>query len=338
MSTKPKHLALVTDAWEPQINGVVRTLKVIVDYLKDMGWQVSILEPGDFRTMPCPGYPGIPIAINPWPRLTRKLNKLQPDYIHIVSEGPLGITARLWCAKHGYNFTTSFHTRFAEYLQKHLRLPLGIGYSFLRWFHNGAAATLVPTPSLRRDLIARGFRKCKQWSHGVDTGFFHPSKKIPLDFPRPILLYVGRISVEKNIEAFLSLDTPGTKLIIGEGPLLKSLEVRYPKALFLGMKEDEELTRFYASADVFVFPSRTDTFGLVMLEALASGTPVAAYPVTGPLDVVGDAKVGVLNEDLKVAIDQALKCSRTECRSFAEGCSWEASARIFAETLVPLKQ
>ena len=337
MKPSPKHLALVTDAWEPQVNGVVRTLHALVAYLREQGWRVSIIEPGDFRCIPCPGYAEIPVAINPWPGLARRLNALQPDCVHIVTEAPLGLAARLWCGYHGYRFTTSFHTRFAEYMYEHVRVPLKIGYGAQRWFHNGASTTLVPTASLQRELTSRGFSKCRLWSHGVDTALFHPSHHILLDLPRPIQLYVGRISLEKNIDAFLSLDTPGTKLVVGDGPVLASLKAKYPNAVFAGMKRGEELSRYYASADVFVFPSRTDTFGLVMLEALASGTPVAAYPVTGPLDVVGNAPVGVLNEDLAAAVAGALQCSRDACRAFAEQHSWEETARIFAETMVLLR-
>jgi glycosyltransferase involved in cell wall biosynthesis len=337
LSQQPRHLALVTDAWKPQINGVVRTLQAVVSHLRQTGWRVSILQPGDFRCVPCPSYPEIPVAIHPWPRLIGQLNKLRPDHVHIVTEGPLGLTARLWCGWHGYRFTTSFHTRVAEYLHEYFRLPLSFGYRGLRWFHNRASATLVPTPSMMRHLSSRGLINCKQWSHGVDTQLFHPSRRIALDFPGPILLYAGRVSIEKNIEAFLSLDTPGTKLVVGDGPIRASLEKRYPRAVFVGMKQGEELARYYASADVLVFPSRTDTFGLVMLEALASGTPVAAFPVTGPIDVVGGTNVGVLNEDLKTAIAEALNCSRADCRGFAKRFSWETSGRIFAETLVPLK-
>lgn len=337
MASQLRHLALVTDAWAPQVNGVVRTLQEIVAHLPAMGWRVSVLHPGEFRSTPCPGYSEISIAINPYPRLTRKLNALQPDAVHIVTEGPLGLTARLWCAWHGHLFTTSFHTRFAEYLHKHVGLPLCVGYAGLRWFHNGAAATLAPTSSLKRDLIARGFRTCVQWSHGVDTTLFHPSLRTHLDFPRPVLLYVGRVSIEKNIEAFLNLATAGTKLVVGDGPILASLKERYPEAVFVGMKQGEELSRFYASADLLVFPSRTDTFGLVMLEALASGTPVAAYPVTGPIDVVGDTNVAALHDNLGMAVNQALQSSRSECRRFAEGFSWEESTRLFAASLTPLK-
>jgi glycosyltransferase involved in cell wall biosynthesis len=338
MYARYKHLALITDAWPPQINGVVRTLQAIIAQLECEGWQVSVLHPGDFRCIPCPGYPQIPVAVNPWPLLTRKLNALKPDYIHIASEATLGLTARLWCAQHGYNFTTSYHTRFAEYLYEHIRVPRSLGYRAQKWFHNGACATLVPSPSLKRDLDARGFRTCRQWSHGVDTEAFHPSYRTPLDLPRPIQLYVGRISLEKNIEAFLSLDTPGTKLVVGDGPILKTLQAQYPQAVFVGEKHGKELSCLYASADVFVFPSRTDTFGLVLLEALASGTPIAAFPVFGPIDLVGDAKVGALNEDLKVAIARALLCSRTDCRRFAEQFSWEETARLFAEALTPVKE
>ncbi|NBX02835.1 MAG: glycosyltransferase family 1 protein [Alphaproteobacteria bacterium] len=331
-----KHLALITDAWEPQVNGVVRTLQAVIARLRAEGWQVTVIHPGEFRCIPCPNYPEIPLVINPFP-LLGKLKKLQPDYVHIVSEAPLGITARLWCSWHGYRFTTSFHTRFAEYLHEHIRLPLRVGYAALRWFHNGGSGTLVPTASLKRDLIARGFTKCVQWSHGVDTQRFSPTYRAPLDYPKPVMLYVGRVSLEKNIEAFLSLDTPGTKLIVGDGPILESLKTRFPDAVFVGMKQGEELSRFYASADVFVFPSRTDTFGLVLLEALASGTPIAAYPVTGPVDVIGDAPVGALDENLTAAIARALTIPRADCRRFAEECSWEESARIFAENLTALK-
>jgi hypothetical protein len=246
------------------------------------------------------------------------------------------MTARRWCGHHHYQFTTSFHTKFPEFILERMGIPLFLTYGMARWFHNRAAATLVPTPSLVADLQARGFTQCRQWTHGVDTERFHPSRREPLPYPGPVQLYVGRVSVEKNLEAFLSLSTPGTKLIVGDGPARAELQAKYPSAVFLGIREGEELARLYASADVFVFPSKTDTFGLVLLEALASGTPVAAFPVTGPVDVVGSAPVGGLSDDLAQAVRTALTCSRDLCRSFAEPFSWAQAERIFMDALVPL--
>ena len=332
----PRHLALVTDAWEPQVNGVVRTYQMIVGLLRESGWRVSIYQPGDFRCVPCPTDPEIPLAVNAWPGLARQLRAARPDYIHIATEGPLGLAARLWCARHKYRFTTSFHTRFPEFIHERVGLPLGITYAAAKWFHNGAAATLVPTPSLMRELMSRGFLTCRRWTHGVDLQRFHPSRRIALDYPNPVLLFVGRVAVEKNIEAFLALDVPGTKLVVGDGPQRGRLQARYPQAVFLGTKQGEELASLFASADVFVFPSRTDTFGLVLLEALASGTPIAGYPVTGPIDVANDATVGGISEDLGEAVAHALQCSRAACRSYAEQFSWEEAARILAESLVPV--
>jgi len=333
---KPGHLVLVTDAWEPQVNGVVRTYQRIVAQMRADGWQVTIISPADFRCIPLPSDPLIAIAANPWPRLTRRLKALKPDYIHLATEGPLGMTARKWCGWHNYRFTSSFHTKFPEFIYERMGIPLFFTYGLARWFHNRAAVTLVPTPSLLKDLVARGFTQCRQWTHGVDTVRFHPSKRAPLDYPKPVLLYVGRVSIEKNLEAFLSLTIPGTKLIVGDGPARKDLEARYPDAVFLGIREGEELARLYASADVFVFPSRTDTFGLVLLEALASGTPIAGFPVTGPIDVANDANVGGISEDLAQAIAHALTCSRQECRAYAERFSWAEAERIFVDALVPI--
>jgi glycosyltransferase involved in cell wall biosynthesis len=335
-ASMPKHLALVTDAWEPQVNGVVRTYQQIVGDMRRAGWRVTVIHPGDFRCIPMPSDPLIAMAVNVWPRLTRRLKALKPDYIHLATEGPLGMTARKWCGFHNYRFTTSYHSKFPEFIQERMGIPLFLTYGLARWFHNRAAATLVPTPSLMRDLKARGFTQLKQWTHGVDVERFNPSKRIELDYPRPIALYVGRVSVEKNLEAFLKLTMAGTKLVVGDGPERELLETRYPEVVFLGIKQGEELPALYACADIFVFPSRTDTFGLVLLEALASGTPIAGFPVTGPIDVANDANVGGISEDLAEAIEHGLKCSRAECRSYAERFSWASTVRIFVETLVPM--
>jgi len=332
----PGHLALVTDAWEPQVNGVVRTYQRIVEEMRKTGWRVTIIHPGEFKCRPLPTDPLIPMAVNVWPRLPRMLKALKPDSIHLATEGPLGMTARKWCGWHNYRFTTSYHSRFPEFILERMGIPLLFTYGLAKWFHNRAAATLVPTPSLLRDLKARGFTQLKQWTNGVDVERFNPAKRIALEYPRPIALYVGRVAIEKNLEPFLSLKMPGTKLVVGDGPERAMLEARYPDAVFLGIKQGEELPALYASADVFVFPSRTDTFGLVLLEALASGTPIAGFPVTGPIDVANDANVGGISEDLAEAIAHALKCSREECRAYAERYSWEASERIFVETLVPM--
>lgn len=333
---RPRHLVLVTDAWEPQVNGVVRTYQRLVGDLRDLGWQITVIHPGQFRCVPLPSDSRIPIAVDVWPKLTRRLRDLRPDCLHLATEGPLGMTARVWCGVHDYGFTTSFHTKFPEFIEQRMGIPLFLTYALARWFHNRSAATLAPTPSLMNYLQKRGFKRCKQWTHGVDAKKFHPSKRRDLGYARPVALYVGRVSVEKNLEPFLSLGMPGTKLIVGDGPGRDALEKRFPEAMFLGTKHGEELACLFASADVFVFPSRTDTFGLVLLEALASGTPIAGFPVTGPIDVANHARVGGISEDLGKAIAHALTCSREECRNYAERFSWDEAERIFVESLVPM--
>lgn len=333
-----RHLVLVTDAWEPQVNGVVRTWQEMVVRLERRGWRVSVIHPGQFRCRPLPSDPEIAYAWNVWPELPRRLRALQPDALHLVTEGPLGMTARIWCGLHGYRFTSSYHTRFPEFIQERMGIPLLGTYALARWFHNRADRTLVPTPSLMRTLQARGFRRCVPWTHGVDTQRFHPSLRAELPWPRPIALYVGRVSVEKNLEPFLSLQMAGTKLVVGDGPARADLEARYPGAHFLGVREGVELAQLFASADVFVFPSRTDTFGLVLLESLASGTPVACYPVTGPVDVVNDASVAGLDEDLGRAVSHALGCSRQRCREYAEAMSWDRAEEILESSLVPMRR
>lgn len=330
-------LALVSDAWSPQINGVVRTLEAVCDALRRAGDGVEVIHPGLFRTLPCPTYPEIRLALNVWPSVGRQLAAMSPDAIHIATEGPLGLAARRYCRRAGLPFTTSFHTRFPEYIEQRFFLPARHGYRFLRWFHNAAQRMLVATPSLRRELEACGFTRAAPWTRGVDTQLFHPQRRREPDLPRPVHLYVGRVAVEKNLEAFLSLDLEGSKLIVGDGPQRAPLQARYPEAMFVGAKHGEELACYYASADVFVFPSLTDTFGLVMLEALASGTPVAAFPVTGPVDVLSDPRAAAMDACLKTAIARALNLRRSDCRAFGEHHSWQVCATMLRDALAPVK-
>ena len=331
-------ILIVTDAWLPQINGVVRTLRTVGQMLEGLGHEVVIIGPNSFRTMPCPTYPEIRLAIDAPLKLGRKIGSAKPDAIHIATEGPLGLCARAYCLRRILPFTTAYHTRFPEYVYARSRFPLAWSYAWLRYFHGGAERTMVATNSIQSDLEERGFRNIVRWTRGVDTGLFHPRPKGALKDSRPISLFVGRIAVEKNIEAFLNLDLPGTKYVVGDGPLLKTLKARYPAVRFTGGKQGEELAEYFAEADLFVFPSRTDTFGLVLLEALASGVPVAAYPVPGPLDVIGTRDVGVLNKDLGVAARQALDICPERCRDYALGYSWENSARQFLGNLAKIQR
>ncbi len=330
-------IAMVTDAWFPQINGVVRTLNRVREEVEGLGHEVSVVSPADFKTFPCPTYPEIRLALNPGRGVKRLLEGVGPEAIHVPTEGPLGLAARNYCVKRGLPFTTSYHTRFPEYVAARGPVPVSWGYRFMRWFHRPSAGIMVATPSLKRELGERGFDQLKQWSRGVDLELFRPRPDEPpiLDLPRPVFAYVGRVAVEKNIEAFLKLDLPGSKLVVGGGPQLDSLRKAYPQATFVGPKEGESLARHYVLGDVFVFPSRTDTFGLVLLEAMASGVPVAAYPVTGPLDVVGDSGAGVLDEDLAKAAVAALEIDRTKVRAYAELFSWRACAEQFLGYLAP---
>ncbi len=328
-------ILFISDAWHPQINGVVRTLSTTGRELEKMGHIVGFIGPDRFRTMPLPFYPEIRLALAPGRRLARLIGEFQPQAIHIATEGPLGWAARRFCLRHGYAFTTSYHTAFPEYVARRLPVPQGLTYALLRKFHSAAAAVMVATPSLARLLTDHGFSHLKRWTRGVDTELFRPRPKSFLDAPRPISIYVGRVAVEKNIEAFLRLDIPGTKFVVGSGPQLGSLQKHYPGVRFAGPRHGEELAAYFAAADVFVFPSRTDTFGLVMLEALASGVPVAAFPVAGPLDVIGGSDVGVLDEDLGVAVRKALTIDPQRCRDFALDHSWQAAARQFLSNVHP---
>lgn len=325
----PGRLLIVTDAWYPQINGVVVTLGHLKRNLEAMGMAVDMLTPAGFRTVPMPSYPAIRLALATPRRVERLIGEARPGHVHIATEGPLGLLARRYCLRRGVVFTTSYHTRFPEYLRSRLPVPVAWAYAWLRRFHNAGAGTLVATRSLTEDLSQRGFHNLRLWSRGVDTDLFRPDHPPSLDLPHPIFLYVGRVAIEKNLPAFLDLDLPGSKVVVGDGPALASLRARYPAAVFLGLRSGEELASIYASSDVFVFPSRTDTFGIVLLEALASGLPVAAFPVTGPADVLADGRGGVLSEDLRQAALAALAVSRGEARAKALGFGWAACARLF---------
>ncbi len=331
-----RRVAIVSDAWAPQVNGVVRTLSAVASELGRMGVAVEVIGPDRFRTVPCPTYPEIRLAVLPRRRLARLLRASRPDSVHIATEGPLGRATRALCLRHGWRYTTSFHTRFPEYLRARTGLPVGPAYAVLRRFHNGGDATLVATESLHRELEARGFSRVRRWSRGVDLTLFAPQ---PRDLwgglARPVFACVGRVAVEKNIEAFLALDLPGSKVVVGDGPLLPALRRRFPDAHYTGARFGPALAASFAGADVKVFPSRTDTFGLVVLESLACGTPVAAYPVTGPRDILRDGVTGGLDEDLRAACLRALSADRGACRAHAETYSWRACAEQFLSFLVP---
>lgn len=331
---------IVSDAWQPQVNGVVRTLSTVAELLRDITEAVDVIGPDRFHTIPCPTYPEIRLALRPSARLQTMMEAFGPTNLHIATEGPLGSAARRWALRNGFAFTTSFHTRFPEYIRARTGLPVGPFYAFLRRFHGKASGMMVATASLRAELRTRGFHNVVPWTRGVDLAAFHPGLGDPWpELPRPVLLYVGRVAVEKNIGAFLDLDLPGSKVVVGGGPQLVDISKRYPTAHFAGPKFGEVLARCYGAADVFVFPSKTDTFGLVLLEALACGTPVAAYPVVGPIDVLADAAgcVGAVNEDLRLAALAALGADRDACRAHAERYSWVACAEQFLGNLVPMK-
>jgi glycosyltransferase involved in cell wall biosynthesis len=323
-------LLLVTDAWDPQTNGVVTTLKQVLTQLQRRGIDVIVLHPGQFRTMSLPGYPEIRIALNAW-RVGRRIRDERPDTIHIATEGPLGIAARTYLARRSIPFSTSLHTKFPEYIAARTGLSPLLGYAFLRWFHRPAVSTLVTTKSHKRELEAWGLKHLVVWGRGVDTAQFVPRRHTPRGCAR--LLYVGRVAIEKNLEAFLKLPCDATKVVVGDGPARAELQARYSDVEWAGYRYGAELAAYYADADVFVFPSRTDTFGLVMLEAMACGTPVAAYPVTGPVDVVLDGVNGALDADLGSAIRRALTVDRRGCRQFALAHGWEAIADRMAAHL-----
>ena len=322
-------ILIVTDAWAPQVNGVVRTIEATNRELEKMGHEVVMLTPQLFRTIPCPTYPEIRLSLFPFKRVANIIRDEKPDAMHIATEGSLGIAARAYAKKNNLPFTTAYHTRFPEYVRARFGVPLSWTYRFLRWFHDPAQAMLAPTNVVVRDLEQYGFTNVQMWTRGVDTEHFHPRPDHVLNTAEPIFLYVGRVAVEKNIEAFLKLDLPGSKWVVGEVPALDKLKQHFPEAHYLGVLDAERLAQVYSSADVFVFPSLTDTFGLVLLEALACGTPVAAYPVTGPIDVIGDSPAGALDEDLRMACLRALKIDRAVARAHAERFSWRACTEEF---------
>ncbi|HZY18217.1 MAG TPA: glycosyltransferase family 1 protein [Ramlibacter sp.] len=342
-------IALVTDAWLPQVNGVVTTLIELVRELGEAGHEVLVIEPGQFRTRPCPGYPGIELAVSPGRQLAARLDAWAPDAVHLATEGPLGWAGRRHCLRAGLAFTTAFHTKFPEIVHAATRIPVGWGYALMRHFHRPSSGVMVPTEGVLQMLQRRGLRNLRAWTHGVDTDLFRFAAE-PGEFaalgrlPRPVWLFVGRVSYEKNIGAFLATALPGTKVVCGVGPVEAALKARHPEVRWVGLLPRPELATLYAAADVFVFPSRADTFGLVMVEAMATGAPVAAFPVDGPLEVLGRSHPdgsrpmgGVLDEDLQQAALRALGVPRTEARERAEDFSWKEAARLFAGFLVPAR-
>lgn len=334
----PQRIAIVTDAWLPQMNGVVRTLTATCDILRAQSHDVMVVSPDQFASLPCPTYPEIRLAISRPGAISRKLREFEPGAIHIATEGPLGIAARRYCARIGTPFTTAYHTQFPEYVARRTHLPSRWFWRYIEWFHRPARRVLVATESIRTELRGHGLGKLHHWTRGVDLTCFDPDAPPPPEFadlPRPIQLYVGRVAVEKNIEAFLDAEHPGSKVVVGDGPSLQRLRQQYPATHFLGRKAGRELAGCYAGADVFVFPSKTDTFGLVMIEALACGTPVAAFPVPGPRDIVTD-DVGALSDDLDRAIDAALYCDRRDCANYGAQFSWEAATDQFLAGLAAL--
>jgi glycosyltransferase involved in cell wall biosynthesis len=320
---------VATDAWHPQVNGVVRTLTALQASARRLGVDVRFLSPEGFFTVPLPSYPGIRLAIPDRREVRRRIEACRPDAIHIATEGPIGLAVRSYCIRRGLPFTTSYSTKFPEYISTRFLVPESLSYGLLRRFHSASRVTMASTASLVRELRQRGFRRLGLWTRGVDTDLFAPWPRAALDLPRPIFMNMGRIAIEKNLEAFLSLDLPGSKVVIGEGPQMAELQRRFPDVHFLGMLRGQELASHLAAADVFVFPSKTDTYGLVQLEALSCGVPVAAFPVTGPRDVIGDSKVGALDDDLRAACLGALRLSRDACRDAALAFSWDKSAQQF---------
>jgi len=328
-------IAIATDAWHPQISGVVTTLSKTMEILRKRGCEVLCIHPGRFPlTIPCPTYPQIRLAVNPAKRLRQLLDRFQPHAIHCVTEGPIGLACRWYCRRHGLDFTTSFTTRFDEYVEMRSGIPGSLVFRFIKWFHSAASSVMISSDPLRNELKQKGIRNMVLWPRGVDTDLFRMRDKSFLKETRPIFIYVGRVAVEKNIEAFLSLDLPGTKCVVGNGPALNRLALKYAGARFFGAKEGVELARYFAAGDVLVFPSRTDTFGIVMLEAMACGVPVAGYPVRGPIDIVKQGVTGCIDQDLKKAALQALRLDPARCREAALSYSWEKSAQHFLKNLV----
>ncbi|HCQ81593.1 MAG TPA: alpha-mannosyltransferase [Rhodobiaceae bacterium] len=329
-----KRILIVTDAWHPQVNGVVRTMQSVIDRLKARGLEIRTITPDMFLTVPLPVYPEVQLSLFGARKIRQIFDAFEPDAVHISTEGPLGWAARNLCVKRGLSFTTSYHTKFPEYVSAMLRVPTSWGYRVIRRFHAPSSAVMVATKTLENELVGHGFENVVSWTRGVDTDLFTPKRPPALELAKPVSVYVGRVSVEKNIEAFLHLDMPGTKLVVGGGPQLDQLKQKYPDVVFTGPKFGEDLAAHYTSGDIFVFPSLTDTFGLVMLEAMASGLPVAAFSVTGPLDVLEGTDGAFMDEDLSKAVDKALRATSKKARKHAEKFSWEACTDQFLANLV----
>ena len=336
----PRSIAIVTDAWHPQTNGVVRTLASTREVLQSWGHTVTMITPEQYRSFPAPTYPEIRLALTAPGAVGRELARIAPDAVHIATEGPLGFAARRHCVNRDVPFSTAYHTQFPDYIARRTKLPARLFWPYIRWFHRPAQRVMVATESIRAELCAQGVKRLHHWSRGVDLSCFSPDAPPPKEYAKltgPIMLYVGRVAVEKNIEAFLSCNYAGTKVIVGDGPARAELERKFPNALFLGKRSGRDLAGCYAGADVFVFPSRTDTFGLVMIEALACGTPVAAFPVPGPLDILTE-RTGAMSENLERAIDAARYCKTAECAAHGASFSWESATRQFVEGLIELEQ
>jgi len=333
-------IAIITDAWEPQVNGVVRTLQSVRAVLEREGHRVLVISPDKFLSLPCPTYPEIRLAVTRVATVGNMLEEFEPEAIHLATEGPLCVAARRWCIRHGFPFTTAYHTQFPDYVSARSGVPAEWVWRYIKWFHAPAAAILASTPSIRQSLVDHGLTQVRHWGRGVDLANFRPGAEphpAMVGLAGPVQLYVGRVAIEKNLEAFLDSKHPGTKVVVGDGPARATLEARYPEARFLGALFGPELARAYAAADVFVFPSKTDTFGLVMIEALACGVPVAGYPVTGPIDVL-TPEVGATSTDLDEAIAEALTKDRAACAAYGAGFTWEVSARQFVEALRPFRE
>lgn len=332
-------ILIATDAWHPQISGVVRTLDTTAGVLRDWGHAVEVVEPSPYWSLSFPFYPEVPMCLPRAGRVYERILKFRPDHIHISTEGGIGLVVRRFCRSRGWRFTTSYHTRFPEYLNRLAWVPEAFTYRFLRWFHGRSGAMMVAAPSLERELLQRGFKPpLRRWSRGVDLTLFRPRPQIETGYKRPVMLYVGRVSYEKGIDDFLSLRLPGTKFVVGDGPARAELQAAHPDAVFLGYRKGEALGEAYAAADLFVFPSKTDTFGVVVIEALACGLPVAAYPVTGPGDIITNDRLGALDNDLGTAIHRALaNGDPAACAAEGRKYTWENCTKQFLANLVPVR-
>jgi glycosyltransferase involved in cell wall biosynthesis len=332
-------ILIASDAWHPQVSGVVRTLDTTARLLREWGDAVEVVEPSAFATVPVPFYPEVPLSLPRPGRVYERILRFRPDHVHVSTEGPIGLLVRRFCRRTGWRFSTSYHTRFPEYLRRLAHVPERLTYGFLRWFHGASSAMMVATPSLERELKERGFRQpIRRWLRGVDLSIFHPRPKPAVPFARPVLLYVGRVSHEKGIDDFLRLKAAGTKLVVGDGPARTELERAHPEAVFLGYRKGHDLGEVYAMADLFVFPSKTDTFGIVVIEALACGLPVAAYPATGPVDTITSDKLGALDDDLGKAVERALRTGDpAACAAEGRTYTWENCTRQFLANLVSVR-